>query len=232
MILRRDGTFRVVLNLRTPVNGGEKIGTGIFVAKSNAEQFIVTASHVAKSCGDDSTVVLSDQSGNSLSLDLTAFNPALAWSHHAVADIAVLPITMNPAILPHMTNRFFPLDHFQLQRTPVSRDVEITSVGFPSGYGAEGMFSPLTYRSYASSSIITFPRFDTGAPCEFFCLENPSVGGYSGCPVFDLGIMVVGGMTSTKEKTECLGIMHGTIIDATGGKLSAVTPAYYLEGFI
>jgi hypothetical protein len=90
------------------------------------------------------------------------------------------------------------------------------------------MFSPLTYRSYASSSFITLNRADTQTPSEFFLLENPSVGGYSGCPVFDLGYMIVGAMTTTKDKTRCYGIMHGTISDNTGGKLAAVTPAFYL----
>ncbi|MCH7905323.1 MAG: trypsin-like peptidase domain-containing protein [Armatimonadetes bacterium] len=232
MILRRDDTFRVVLNLRTPQNGKEKIGTGIFVSKNSTEPYIVTATHVAKSCGADSKVVLSDQAGKSLELALVAFSPKLAWRHHPVADISVLPLTMTPAIEAHMTKRFFPLDHFHLQKTPVSRDFELTSVGFPHGLGAQGLFSPLTYRSYASSALITLLRSDTHTPCEFFCLENPSVGGYSGCPIFDLAYMVVGGMTSTREKTLCVGIMHGTISDDTGGKLSAVTPAYYLDGFI
>jgi hypothetical protein len=44
--------------------------------------------------------------------------------------------------------------------------------------------------------------------------------------------MVVGSMTTTKEKTICYGIMHGTLGDSTGGKLAAVTPAYYLSHII
>ncbi len=74
-----------------------------------------------------------------------------------------------------MIERFFPFDHFHIQKTPASRDIELTSVGFPNGLGAHGQFSPLTYRSYASSSFITFNRADTQIPCEFFLLENPSV---------------------------------------------------------
>jgi hypothetical protein len=139
---------------------------------------------------------------------------------------------MNPEIEPHLVSRTLPLDHFQAQREPVSRDIELTSVGFPNGLGAQGMFSPLTYRSYVSSGLISLNRADTNTPCEFFLLENPSVGGYSGGPVFDLGIMIVGGMTTIKDRTCCLGLIHGTISDQTGGKLAAVTPSYYLQGFI
>ena len=60
MILRRDETFRVVFNLRTPAQGGlEKVGTGIFVAKEN-ELFLVTANHVAIDCNVNTSLVVSD----------------------------------------------------------------------------------------------------------------------------------------------------------------------------
>ena len=231
MIIQRDQAFRVVFNLRTPVTGGESIGSGIFVVKDN-DAYLITATHVAITCNANTSIVISDANGNATSLNLTAFNSNLSWRHHNVADISALPIQMSPSIAPHLTNRCFPYDHFHIAHTSVSRDDELTSVGFPNGLGAHGMFSPLTYRSYASSSFISLNRADTNTPSEFFLLENPSMGGYSGCPVFDLGYMIVGAMTTTKDKTRCYGIMHGTISDNTGGKLAAVTPAFYLAQLI
>ncbi len=77
----------------------------------------------------------------------------MTWINHQRADLAVLPIIMSEKIQPHMIERFFPFDHFHIQKTPASRDIELTSVGFPNGLGAHGQFSPLTYRSYASSSF-------------------------------------------------------------------------------
>lgn len=228
MILTRDDTFRVVFNLRTPVGPSMVVGTGTFVVKGVDQIYMVTASHVATSCNRATQVVISDSNGNATVLNLTDFNATLGWRHHEVADISVLPIKMSPIIEPHLSQRFIPFDHFHVERTPVSRDYELTSVGFPHGLGADGMFSPLTYRSHASSAFITLSRFDTHRPCVFFLLENPSVGGYSGCPVFDLGYMIVGAMTTTKDKTRCYGVMHGTVSDETGGKLAAVTPAFYL----
>jgi Trypsin-like peptidase domain len=233
MIITRDQAFGVVFNIRTPIStGGESVGTGIFVVKNDDEIYLVTATHVASACDFNTVVVISDASGNATTLRLADFNNELVWRHHPVADISALPIQMSPIIQPHLTNRFFPFDHFHIDHTPVSRDYELTSVGFPNGLGANGMFSPLTYRSYASSSFISLNRADTQTPSEFFLLENPSVGGYSGCPVFDLGYMVVGAMTTTKDKTRCYGIMHGTISDNTGGKLAAVTPSFYLAELI
>ena len=53
-----------------------------------------------------------------------------------------------------MENRFFPYDHFNLEHTAVSRDFELTAIGFPHGLGTEGSFSPFTFRSYASSGFV------------------------------------------------------------------------------
>lgn len=232
MILKRDETFKVVFNLRTPTQKSETVGSGIFVCNGEKEMYMVTATHVAREVTYTTKVVLSDQQGNSKELFLYDFDNNTSWQHHPMADISVLQIQPSYLIQQYLVNRFFPFDHFHIKQTPVSRDCELTSVGFPHGLGAYKMFSPLTYRSYASSSFITLNRFDTQTPCEFFLLENPSVGGYSGCPIFDLGYFVGGTMTTTKDKTRCYGIMHGTISDDTGGKLAAVTPAYYLADLI
>ncbi len=232
MILQRDQTFRVVFNLRTPVLNGESVGTGIFVAKNNNNLYMVTATHVATTCNGSTKVVISDEQGNSTELRLTQFNQNLSWKHHPKADISILPVQMTIENQNHLQNRFFPYGQIHTDKTVVSRDFELTSVGFPNGLGAFGRFSPLTYRSYASSSFITLNRADTNTPCDFFLLENPSVGGYSGCPIFDLGYINTGTMMLTKEKTVCYGIMHGTISDNTGGKLSAVTPCFYLADII
>jgi hypothetical protein len=230
MILTRDNTFQVVFNLRTTIDSNqESIGTGVFVVNGQNEIFLVTATHVAATTNQTTQVVISNSAGHATSLRLTDFNQNINWKHHPIADISVLPIEMNQVIQSHLSQRFIPFDHFHSERTSVSRDCELTSVGFPNGLGAGGAFSPLTYRSYASSAFITLNRADTGTPSEFFLLENPSVGGYSGCPVFDLGYRIVGAMTTTGDKTRCYGIMHGTISDKTGGKLAAVTPAFYLK---
>lgn len=85
-----------------------------------------------------------------------------------------------------MDNRFFPYDHFNTTKTVISRDYELTCIGFPQGLRTEGPFSHFTFRSYASSGFVTLSRADTKTLSEFFCLENPSIGGYSGRSVFDL----------------------------------------------
>ncbi|SHM37576.1 hypothetical protein [Fibrobacter sp. UWB7] len=128
--------------------------------------------------------------------------------------------------------KFLPMDHFNLKQESVSRDFELTCIGFPRGLGTEGLFSPFTFRSFASSGFFRYPRFDTKQECIFFCLENPSVGGYSGGPILDLGYSTNGVFEMKKEKTLCHGIMHGTMCDDTGGKIAMVTPAFYLKDVI
>lgn len=194
--------------------------------------WIVTASHIAVEITDMTQIVIATQEGEAKVLPLSLFADVNQCRHHRIADISVLPITFTDVNKQFMGNRFFPIDHFNMEHLAVSRDYELTTVGFPRGLGTEGAFSPFTFRSYASSGFVTLPRADNGVLSEFFCLENPSVGGYSGGPVFDLGYSTNGVIQMTKETTCCHGIMHGTIIDTTGGKIAMVTPAFYLKDLI
>lgn len=237
MIIRRDEAFRAVCELRTQVGSNEiSVGTGMFVSSQVGDNqirgWIVTATHVARETNNLTQIVIATKEGKAQILPLATFGKTKEWINHPIADISVLPISFTDENTQFMENRFFPYDHFNLERVAVSRDFELTSIGFPHGLGVEGSFSPFTFRSYASSGFVTLKRADTGSMSEFFCLENPSVGGYSGCPVFDLGYSTNGVMQITKERTYCHGIMHGTMSDKTGGKIALVTPAFYLKDLI
>ena len=231
--LTRDQTFNLVLNLRTPIaTNSENIGTGIFIQKSETELYMLTATHIAKTSNETTNIVISDANGQSNAIEIVQFNSELNWIHHPVADISVLAITCNSTNISCLQNRFLPYSQLNLTDNPPSRDAFLTTVGFPNGLGIQGKFSPLTFRSHASSSLITLNRADTQTPSDFFILEDPSIGGYSGGPVFDLGYVVVACHTSYKGDTICHGIMHGTISDETGGKLAAVTPCSYVKDII
>ena len=182
-----------------------------------------------RSLADELNISLLTRDGKAEALPLNMFGPITNWKHHSIADVSAFQIKFSDINKKFMENRFFPYDHINITQNVVSRDFELTSIGFPQGLGTEGAFSPFTFRSYASSGFVTLPRADTGTMSDFFCLENPSVGGYSGCPIFDLGYSTNGVMSITKEKTWCHGIMHGTMSDNTGGKIALVTPAFYLK---
>ncbi len=221
------------MNLRTlTAQGQEIVGTGIFIKKGDTEPYILTASHIARACDASTRVVISDSNSISETLRLSLFSPSLIWRHHAIADVSLLRISPDTFISERLQGRFFPYEQLNTTDVPPSRDAYLTAVGFPHGLGAIGRFSPFTFRSHASSSLITLPRFDSKTPSDFFILENPGVGGYSGGPVFDLGYIIVGAMTTGSGITICHGIMHGTISDNTGGKIAAVTPCFYVKDII
>ena len=226
MIFQRDDLYRVICNIRIPMPNGtrEESGTGLFVGRG-ADLFLITASHVVKNHNDQTALILSDNDGNATRLPLATLWGGNQWTHHPVADLAYIRLTANEGNIAHLQNRFFPFDHIHLASQPVSRDVELTSIGFPLGLGSAGKYSPLSFRTFAASPFLSLNRFDNNKPSDFFILENPSIGGYSGGPVFDLGYIVSALMVQRKEKTICYGFTHGTIADATGGKLAAVTPA-------
>ncbi len=204
----------------------------MFIATNECKAYLITASHVARDCDTATILVISSASGNSQTIKLTQFNSTLNWRHHPVADISVLPLDHDPAIEAMLSDRFFPADQLNQTSDTPSRDAYLTAVGFPHGLGAIGKFSPFTFRSHASSSLITLSRSDTQTPSDFFTLENPSIGGYSGGPVFDLGYVIIGALTTNTGPTICHGIMHGTISDNTGGKIAAVTPCSYVASLI
>ncbi|MBP5551255.1 MAG: hypothetical protein J6X93_04325 [Bacilli bacterium] len=66
-----------------------------------------------------------------------------------------------------------------------------------------------------------------------FFLENAGCGRFSGCPVIDLFYMASEGSVVEKEGIAIVyGIMHGTLRDATGGKMAIVTPSKYILDII
>lgn len=225
-----------VLNLRrdTILNGKPTsiVGTGTFVSKGN-QLFIVTAGHVAKAIDNKGYVILKGHGDQALKLRITDFlsGNAVVWKIHPDADVAVLELKPNKLIFEkgYLNQRFLPHTIFFETLASINRETILTTFGFPLGLGAEGFFSPLTYRTFPSSGLITLARFDNGKPSTFILLENPSTGGYSGGPVFDLGKIETGSLEMTSgQGTICYGIIHGTISDETGGKIAAITPSYYV----
>lgn len=232
MIIRRDEAFRFVCNLRTPALDGITCGTGMFIAGNEGKAFLVTAAHVAKLTNPETIVAVQWSDGRCVRIPIGKLSGGVAWTYHPSADIAlmVLDDTEDACII--SARRCIPMTCLNLEERAPSRDDELTAIGFPRGLGIDGMFSPLTFRSFASSSYITFPRADNGVTQVFFCLENPSVGGYSGCPVIDLGYLVSANITQIKPNSVCHGIMHGTMCDDTGGKIALVTPMFYLRDLL
>lgn len=231
MIIKRKDSFNFVCAIGGYSNNKQTlIGTGLFISKDN-KYYVLTAEHVIKTSITPTYIVLSDNNLNPCPLPLSQLNKNTTWRTHPIADMAVLEIdsTLNTWI----TSRAFPFDHCEISMANFGRDVEMTTVGFPCGLGITGTFSPLTFRSFPASEIIQLPRLDNKSIItDVFLLEDPSIGGYSGGPVFDLGYKVDYNMTQTKDKTRLYGIMHGYIGGSNGRQMSFVTPISYLNQLI
>lgn len=230
MIFQRDQLYKVVCNIRSPqVDGSERLGTGIFI-KNKGKHYILTAAHVAKDINQMSYLILSDQNSKPIKLAISEITDK-NFENHPVADLSKLEITKinNPIF----QQRFYPIEQVDFSEIEISKDLELTVIGFPNGLGfSSEKFSPLTFRTYVSSPSISLKRFDENVVSEFIVLEQPGMGGYSGGPLFDLGYQITGALTTKREMTKLYGVVHGTIGDTTGGKLAAITPAKYLKNWI
>lgn len=231
MQISRDEMYKVICLIVTPSTG--ECGTGCFIEKDSIP-YIVTAEHVKNGVHPDTIIVFGESNSTNhqvLLSDITSGN----WIVHSVADISAIKLDAQK-IDGKFCKRFFPLSQISSRQTSLSRDRELTIAGFPSGLGTTltgaSKFSPLTFRSYASSSYLTLNRADTNTPSDFFCLENPAMGGYSGGPVIDMGYINTPVMSQNYGDTTIWGFIHGTMKDETGGKIALVTPGYYLYDII
>lgn len=233
IIATADQLAITVVNLRKEKSPGKEItGTGSFLSKGN-DLYIVTAAHVSKEMDRSAYVIIQGKDNVPVKIELIKLANPINWVNHPEADLSVLKLNPENEIMElYLQERFIPFEMVDTTKVPVTRNTQLTIIGFPLGLGAVGHFSPLTYRTFPSSSYITLNRFDIKTPQSFIILENPSIGGYSGGPVYDLSIIESGNMTMTGAGTKLQGFIHGTISDETGGKLAAITPAYYLSDLI
>ena len=228
MTIKRADTFIYVCNIRAPYYDAtvlkESSGTGIFIQK-DAKYYLLTAQHISQKSSKDTYIYLCDNQQNPCKIMLSQLNASLSWNEHPVADMAVIEIDV--ASNPWITSRSFPYSQCDISLSGLNRDAELTTVGFPLSLGVKVKFSPLTFRSHAASDVLKILRFDTKTPTDIFFLENPSVGGYSGGPIFDLAYMVSGLMTQNIGPSKLLGIMHGV-----AETMACVTPISYLKDLI
>lgn len=222
-------------NLSIPVVNLRKdtlTGTGTFIVLGKFP-CIVTAAHVSKFMDLTSYVLLQDESGKAIRLNLTDLSKPIKWIYHPVADLAILLLNPNDSLLnKYLKRRFISLQMIDTSQVALPRGRQLQILGFPLGLGTDGYLSPLTYKSYPSSDYITLKRADTKTLQTFIILENPSVAGYSGGPVFDSNETILGGLHIRNGGIKLRGFIHGTISDLTGGKLTAMTPAFYLRDFL
>lgn len=213
--------------------GESKIGSGFLVLHGEVPM-LVTAEHVARSMTLGAVAVVRRADGNALRMslpDLIGSTAAPAWRFHSTADLAVLCLSPVTAIRPHLERRFIWSDMIRAETSAPPRSMPVTVFGFPLALGTTGKFSPISRETKAASALLEYRRADTNAPATFFVTQDPSIGGFSGAPVFDTGLPYSTeqhGIVIESRPLQIVGVVHGTIFDATGGKLGLITPGHLL----
>lgn len=236
-----DQVARAVVFLRVPSTkqpGGQavEIGSGFLVA-INERLFLVSAAHVAALMSSKASITMGVENDTARTIEITALtglpgNPP--WVAHPVADVAVLPLRPSADLKALLASRALPPSVFISKLEAPPRDRPLTVVGFPLGLGVVftgpgGKISPITRESKAASGLLTLPRADTKRPTEFFVLDSPGVGGFSGGPVFILpSAFSQGAGIVFSAATLFVGLVHGTASDETGGKFALVVPSAFV----
>jgi hypothetical protein len=214
-------------------------GTGFFATPDGTTMIVVTAEHVSSIIKSDFRATLlgdNDTPFDVSSEELTGTKDVV-WVSHGKEDVAVALIHPKQDVMAKLAGRFLRRTMLSSDNTAPSRERPLTTLGFPLALGVKEHFSPITRDSQPASGLITIPRFDTHTPATFFLLDNPSIAGFSGAPVFLFPkpfASTSGAMVFTEtgpgatNSILCVGIVHGTISDETGGKMSAVTPSKYI----
>jgi hypothetical protein len=216
---------------------GDKIGTGFFV--SSAQPYLVTASHVASLLKPESNVTFRAAGDVPISLtlrDLAPGNTNLPWHVSSDADVSVLPLKLSDKTIPLMQGRFLKIGSLSAEEIAPRREQTVIVMGFPLALGTTGRFSPITSDAKPASGLLRIPRFDTKKEAIFFLLDKPSIGGFSGAPVYlSPGPFSSGGalvFQNASAPPSVVGLVHGTISDNTGGKLAAIVPAKFIRDTI
>ena len=225
ILLRKPGTDFIQPKLAS------KEGTGTLVAKGS-DLYLLTAEHVAKGTTSDSVIVMKVKDDRPEIIPITqligkAERPN--WIVHPVADLAAMKLYPQESIMSKLEQHFLSYEILVPEFKAPNRQRPVITVGFPLGLGTKGSFSPISQESKTVSGLVTLPRLDTQRPQEFFLLDKPSIGGFSGAPVLELpGMFIAQNEILRSHALRWVGVMHGTTGDDTGGKLAVVTPAAFV----
>jgi len=205
-------------------------GTGFFVRKGS-QIYLITAEHVASHLKYDVKVTVHGSEGKPETYgikDLTRPGEEQFWFFHPEADVALLPLKPTEefkGIIKALEPNMFLMKEEEFGQY---KNRVLTTVGFPLKLGIHGKFSPIIKSSKAASNLLSHKRADKNTRTNFLILDDPSVQGFSGAPVYALSDVNFGGIGFKTGRFACVGLVHGTLHDNTGGKFAAVVPAYYI----
>lgn len=213
----------------------EVSGSGFLVGTERLV-YLVTAKHVATNMGRNAEVSLRGGDGKPVTLRLGQFagdgSAHLTWIHHAHLDLSIHPmVPVGGDVQEAVRGHVLPVGALKTNGLVPSRDLVLTTLGFPLGLGVQTEFAPIAKESKPASGFLTEGEYG------FFLMQDPSISGFSGAPVFEPGDPRVvatstNGLGIAFGGTGCWGVVSATLGDVSGGKMARIIPSRYVAGMI
>lgn len=207
-----------------------KTGTCFFIY-TDTDFYLVTADHVAKSTTFNTKIIINSHDDKPLInnlKDLIFDKTKLNWVSHSHADVAVVQLDRG-LIKNKIIDNFIDFEAINYKLEAPFREREVTIYGYPLGLGIGKNISPITKTSKPSSGLIELPRSDTNNLSTFFLLDDLSISGFSGGPVFELPQQIGSGKDALWVNVHrIVGLVHGSIADNKGGGFAAIVPSKYI----
>lgn len=239
---RIDGKI-VEIWKKDPINGrlepiyDNKTGTG-FIIKHNNRDYLVTAKHAADFLDSTAVIILNNLNNEKITIKFQLLSRALIiknakWFKHPQADIAIHAMAYPEKV-----------DALAVRTTDISkedRELKLLSnvyiLGFPFGLGLHNNISPIAKQAQIASNITSINNSNLNPNLKFYLLDQAIAQGYSGSPVYyaeetSSGVYIGDRAIAVGEAISIIGIISGSLSDATGGKISLVVPISYLWDII
>lgn len=206
-------------------------GTGFFVF-TDFDLYFVTAEHLAKETTLNTDIIVSSKNERPIKLKLKNIlfdSTRLNWTTHSTADVSVIRLSINYEF-DSLGVRILPFDIINYKLEAPRRDREVTIYGFPLGLGVGKTFSPISKTLKPSSGLIDLGRFDKkDVIATFFLLDDPSISGFSGSPLFELPqTLIINEEQIFVKAYRLMGLVHGTIGDKNSG-FAAIVPSIFIK---
>jgi hypothetical protein len=224
-LLNADELYNKVVLLSDISRNIIHTGTGFLLTSEN-QYFLITAKHVADLLKiETSEIFFKGLNPKAIGFKLKNFlSKQIVSGFNDQSDFFILKLEPFDSISSE-TLKKSSLDSDMLanNRESIDRKMDVLVMGYPI-FDLDN-FSPITFKSYFSSALLNIKIKDLTKPCFCYLLENPSMAGFSGGPVF---VGVKDRASAQLVKTLIIGIVTGTTFDNTGGKFAIITPAFHL----
>ncbi|MFN0177145.1 MAG: hypothetical protein ACKVU0_21060 [Saprospiraceae bacterium] len=166
------------------------------------------------------------------------------WVHHSVADLSVLKLDFSKISF----EKTLDIRFIKLKQIPKKSDmIPLNGLAIVFGYpkldgivhfyqtplgtviiAPTGKATPNSYQSESTYKIVNMERADTRQNQDFILLEDKSIVGYSGGPVFEVRNCLKDGISPIPE-IRLIGVVHG---NTPFPVRTMITPIYYLWDLI